>query len=205
MIARVLIGTVSAALLACCAARAESPVSSHDHVHAVEPPSASLPGESLYQLPVDLGSATGEHVALASLAGHPVVVTMFYSSCTSVCPMLTLQMQHFESALDPAERFRVRFVMISLDAERDTPPKLAVFAAEHHLDASRWLIAHATPADVRAIAAALGVRYRQLPDKSFGHSALITLLDSRGVPVARTQLLAGDDPAFMAALRASLR
>jgi len=202
---RLLMSVVAAAILASCPAWAESPVSSHDHVHAIEPSAAPFPGESLYQLPADLDSATGAHVALASLAGTPVVVVMFYTSCTSVCPMLTLQMQRFESALDPAERLRVRFVMISLDAERDTPPKLAAFAAEHHLDASRWLIAHAASADVRAIAAALGVRYRQLPDKSFSHSALITMLDSRGIPVARTQSLAADDPPFMATLRAALR
>jgi len=195
----------AAAILGGCAAGPQAPTPSHNHVHQMEPPATSLPGESLYQLPADLDSATGDHVALASLAGTPVVVAMFYSSCTTVCPMLTLQMQRFEAALDPVERFRVRFVMISLDAERDTPSKLAAFAAEHHVDASRWVIAHAAPANVRSIAAALGVRYRQLPDKSFSHSALITLLDSRGVPVARTQLLAGDDPAFMAALRASLR
>jgi protein SCO1/2 len=203
MISRVLFSLAVAAALACSVVDAQVPDHPVGHVHELLSP-AVLPGESLYQLPVVLDTADGRHAELASLAGMPVVVAMFYSSCTTVCPMLTLQMQHLELALDPAARSRVKFVLISLDSERDTPAKLAEFAAEHHLDTSRWLIGHAAPADVRAVAAALGVRYRQLPDKSFSHSALITLLNSAGVPVARTQTLAGDDPAFLAALRALL-
>jgi protein SCO1/2 len=156
-------------MLACSAPWAQPADPAHDHVHEVAPRAAPLPGESLYQLPAELDSAAGGNVTLASLAGTPVVLTMFYASCTSVCPMLTQQMQRIELALEPKHRRRVRFVMISIDAERDTTSSLASFAVQHHIDASRWLIAHVGPADVRAIAAALGVRYRQLPDKTFRH------------------------------------
>lgn len=199
------IGVFAAAILAFSAPWAHAADLRHDHVLEVSPPAAPLPGESLYQLPAELDSAAGGNVTLASLAGTPVVVTMFYASCTSICPMLTQQMQRIELALEPTDRRRVRFVMISLDAARDTPSSLAGFAAEHHLDVSRWLIAHVESADVRAIAAALGVRYRQLPDKSFSHSSVITLLDARGVPLRHTQVIAAPDPEFLAALRALLR
>jgi protein SCO1/2 len=182
-------------------AAAEEPA--HVHVHAAEAP-AALPGGSLYQLGVGLDTAGGGRVALESLRGAPVVVTMFYSTCTSVCPMLTLQMQRIAAALDERQRARVRFLMVSIDAERDTPARLEEFVAEHHLARPPFVVAHATAGDVRAIAAALGIRYRQLPDLSFSHSSVITLLDRDGVPAARTQTLAGDDPDFLASLRALL-
>jgi protein SCO1/2 len=57
---------------------------------------------------------------------------------------------------------------------------------------------------VRAIAAALGIRYRQLPDLSFSHSSVITLLDRDGVPVTRTQAPVAEGPAFLASRRAQL-
>jgi len=78
------------------------------------------------------------------------------------------------------------------------------FAAEHHLPPT-FIVAHAAAGDVRTIAAALGIRYRQLPDLSFSHSSVITLLDRDGVPAARTQVLAAEDPAFVASLRATLK
>jgi protein SCO1 len=197
------LAAVAATLLAAAAmAGAEEPA--HVHVHPVEAP-AALPGGSLYQLGVTLDTAGGARLALDALRGAPVVVTMFYSSCTSVCPMLTLQMQRIAAALGDDARARVRFLMVSLDAARDTPPTLVEFAAAHRLPEPPFVVAHAAAGDVRAIAAALGIRYRQLPDGSFSHSSLITLLDRDGVPVARTQELAAEDAGFVERLKAELK
>ena len=195
MVALALLATAGTAL-------AQQPA--HEHMHHGEAP-APLPGGSLYQLGVTLDPAGGGRLALESLRGGPVVVTMFYSTCTTVCPMLTLQMQRIVAGLDERERARVRFLMVSFDAARDTPPRLEEFAASHHLPRPPFVVAHASAGDVRAIAAALGVRYRQLEDLSFSHSAVITLLDRDGVPAARTQVLAADDPGFVASLRAQLK
>ena len=193
----------AAALLGAAPLAAEEPA--HAHVHGAAPAPAALPGGSLYQLGVGLDAAGAGRLALDSLRGGPVVVTMFYSSCTTVCPMLTLAMQRLAAGLDEHQRGRVRFLMVSLDAERDSPPRLEEFAASHHLPRPPFIVAHAAAADVRAIAAALGIRYRQLPDLSFSHSSVITLLDRDGVPQARTQVLAAEDPGFVASLKAQLQ
>jgi protein SCO1 len=187
-----------AALAFAAVAAADEPA----HVHAAEAP-AALPGASLYQLGITLDAAGGSRLALDSLRGDPVVVTMFYSTCTTVCPMLTLAMQRIAAGIDAGAH--VRFLMVSLDAARDTPARLEEFAAGHHLQRPPFIVAHATAADVRALAAALGIRYRQLPDSSFSHSSLITLLDREGVPVTRTQVLAAEDPGFVASVRAQLQ
>jgi protein SCO1/2 len=162
--------------------------------HRAPPAPGPLPGGSLYQLEASLEASDGTRLPLAALRGRPVVVTLFYSTCTSVCPMLTLSMQRTLAALDEREQA----------ATRDEPARLAEFARSHHLGAA-FLVAHASATDVRAIAAALGIRYRQLPDGSFSHASVLTLLDRDGVPLARTQVLAAADEAFIATLRATLR
>lgn len=193
-------------VLATLGAAALAPATEPAHVHVHEAVAAApLPGGSLYQLGATLEPAGAARLALEALRGEPVVVTMFYSRCTSVCPMLTLQMQHLAAGLGEPERARVRFLMVSLDAAFDTPERLAAFADEHHLPRPPFMVAHASAEDVRAVAAALGIRYRQLPDGSFSHASLITLLDRDGVPRARSALLAGDDPAFAAELAAAVR
>ena len=191
---------LAAVALAVCCVFAVDAAPPAGHVHTVGPDPDPAAATSLFQLDVHLDPAGGGQRALAALAGRPSLVALFYSSCTSVCPMLILEMQRLEAALDPADRQRVAFVMVSLDAERDTPEALAAFATEHHMDGSNWLVAHATASDVRVLAAALGVRYRQLPDRSFSHSSLITLLDSHGVPRDRLPVPARDQTAFLAAL-----
>lgn len=180
-----------------------APLRADPHVHGSEAP-AALPGESIYQLKLNLEPAAGPGLPLDAFKGRPLVVTMFYTTCTSVCPMLTLAMSRTAAALTSEERARAAFLLVSLDAERDTPAKLAEFQASHHLEAPTFVVAHLSAGDVRTLAAALGIRYRQLPDGSFSHSSIITLLDRNGVPVARTQVLAAEDEGFVASLRAAL-
>ncbi len=168
------------------------------------PMADARPGASVYALDVALDSATGAALHLSDFAGQPVVVTMFYSRCTYVCPALTLSLQRIEAALAPAERERVRFLMVSLDDVNDTPSVLATFAQSHHLEAPRWTVAHAGAADVRLLAAGLDIRYRRLPDGTFSHSSVITVLDADGVVRVRSSDLSGTDPTLLSLLRVAL-
>ena len=102
--------------------------------------------------------------------------------------------------LGPDDRQQIRVLMVSFDAVRDTPDVLSAFKAEHHIQESNWIVAHASADDVRALAAALGIRYRELPDHTFNHSALISLADREGIVRARTGELAARDDAFMRAI-----
>lgn len=170
------------------------------HHHEEMAPSDRMPGDSIYQLPVTLLTAENQTLQLADLRGRPLLITMFYSHCTSVCPLLTSQLQRSVDQLSPVDRQQVRILMVSFDAARDTPEVLAAFKAEHHIEGPNWIIAHASASDVRALAAALGIRYRQLPDHSFNHSALISVTDREGIVHARTSDLTVTDEAFVRAV-----
>jgi protein SCO1/2 len=91
--------------------------------------------------------------------------------------------------------------MVSLDADRDTPETLRIFKQKHHIEDPRWIVARTATPDVRLLAAALGVRYRELPDHSFNHSAFITLLDQDGVVRARAEGVRAADEAFLRAIQ----
>lgn len=197
LLAGIAVATTSAAH----AADAPPPAHHHDMASMQLLPAAGpLPGTSLYQLDLALEPADAAPFRLATLAGRPLLVTMFYSHCTSVCPLLTSQLQRLVASLAPASRERIDVLMVSFDSRRDTPPELAAFKSAHHIDGPRWHVARGSASDVRALAAALGIQYRELPDHSFNHSAILTLLDAQGVPRARSEQLAGDDQAFHAAV-----
>lgn len=172
--------------------------------HEVIAPGATVPGESLYQLAFPLTAQDGKTVSFESLRGRPMLVTMFYTSCDGVCPMLAFSMRRMVAALPAEQRGRVRAVMVSFDPELDSPQALQDFAKLHQLSSSQWLLARAEEADVRELAAVLGIRYRQLPSGAFSHSAVITLLDADGVVRARTENLQTLDPDFMRAVAHTL-
>jgi sulfatase modifying factor 1 len=153
----------------------------------------ALPGRSLYQLPVVLETDDGKSVPLSSFRGKPVLLTMFYGHCTSVCPMLTHQLQLLDRRLARQTRANTRILLVSLDSAGDTPAELSGFRQQHRIADSRWVLARTSPESVRLLAAALGVRYRQLPDGSFNHSTSIALADAQGVIQSRASGVESSD------------
>ena len=193
---------LAAALMLTVAVAGESPDANHtpsDHQHARG--RTNLPSESLYQLPISLDTSRGAKIALSSLRGHALLITMFYSHCTLVCPLLTKDLQNIDDNLAPKERAHLRVLMVSFDPERDTPAELKAFEQEHSIHDSRWITARASAGDVRLLAAALGIRYRALPDHSFNHSTVISLADNDGVVRGRAIGLKSADAAFMTIVR----
>lgn len=165
-------------------------------------PATELPADSLYQLRAHLVAQSGNNVTFDLYRGHPMLVSMFYGSCPAACPMLITSMEVYESHLDEASRARLRVLLVSFDAAHDSPEHLDHLAHLHRADPARWTFASASESDSRRIAALLGVQYRRLPDGSFDHSLLITLLDSDGRALASTTKLVGDTE-FQAKLRAA--
>lgn len=160
----------------------------------------ALPGDSVYQLDARLTDQRGQPTTLDAGRGQPVLVSMFYTSCQFVCPMLIDAAQATQAALPAAERQRVKVLLISFDPARDTPAKLGAMARERGLDASQWTLARTDPATVRKIAALLKFQFRALPDGEFNHSAELILLDGEGRIAARTSMLAGADERLVAAV-----
>ena len=156
----------------------------HRHEDA---PAAAPRSDSIYEMPAALVDQGGRPVGLDLFRGHPVLITMFYASCPDACPLLIADLQRFERELSPRARADLRIVLVSFDTARDRPEALKRLAAAHGLDTSRWRLLRASDDTVREVAAVLGIRYRRLPDGSFDHSSVVTLLDASGVAVARVE------------------
>ena len=164
--------------------------------------SAGVPPESVYQLDARLTDQSGTVFAWREAQGAPRLVSMFYTSCRYVCPLIVDSAKGIEHALTDAERARLQILLVSMDPARDTPEALMRVATRRGLDLARWRLARPAVADVRTIAAVLGVRYRALADGEFNHTSALVLLDAEGRVLARTETLgAVPDPAFLDAVR----
>lgn len=141
---------------------------------------AALDGASLYQIEAAFTDQDDRALSLASLRGEPALVVMFYSSCTTVCPLMISELQRIEHALAQDERDRIRVVLVTIDPEHDTAERLRALAAERSLPTPRWTLLRTDEDGVRELAMALGVQYRRVGEGQFVHSALVTLLDDQG-------------------------
>ena len=169
---------------------------------AAGPAGKPLPADSLYQLALPLTDQTGRTADWRNLRGKPRVVSMFYTSCQYICPLIVDSGKAIEHQLSPAERGRIGIVLISMDPVRDTPAALRQVFDKRGLDASRWMLASPPATEVRAVAGLLGIRYRQLADGEFNHTSALVLLDAEGRIVARTEQVGSKaDPEFVIAVR----
>lgn len=159
---------------------------------------------SLYDLPSAWRDQRGAAVRLPSLAGRVRVVAMVYTSCHATCPLIVADLKRIEASIPAARRDAVGFVLVSLDPERDTPGRLAEWAARTQLDPSRWTLLNGDDDAVRELSATLGVRYQAQADGELAHTNAITVLDATGA-VAHQQLGLGDPAgATVAAVRTLL-
>lgn len=175
-------------LLGCASARAASP----------------LPPDSVYQLQLSLTDQAGHAAPLAAHRGTPQLVSMFYTSCTMVCPLIIDTLKMTRKAVGSPDGRQLHVLAVSFDPARDDVPALQHYARQRQLDPSVWTLARTEPADVRQLAALLGLQYRQLPDRDFNHSSELILLDRDGRIVARSSIIGRLDPDFVAAVRKTI-
>lgn len=168
---------------------------------AITAHAAPLPCDSLYQTPLVLRDQQGRRFSLLSLRGRPVLVSMFYASCTSVCPLTVEAIERIRRAVDTPGQAELSVLMISFDPRRDHIARLAGFARAHRLDPAHWRIARTEQGDLDAFAATLGVAYRARDNGEFSHNATVALLDADGRIVTQTDDVENLDPAFIEALR----
>ena len=163
---------------------------------------ATLPGNSVYQLKMPLVDQDGHKSRWDEAPNGPRIVSMFYSRCDFVCPMLFEAIKIVEAGLPAESRQRLSVGLVSLDSDRDTPAVLKKTASQRSIDEARWRLYRADAADVRKLAATLGIQYRQLTGGEFNHSTVLILLDAQGRVMARTEKISAVDPAFMKAVLA---
>ena len=160
----------------------------HDHsAHEALGASEPLPGKSLYHLAGTWLDHHGNELTLADLRGRPVVVVMFYASCDTACPILVRDALNLEAELPGDLREDTVFLMVTIDPEGDAPERLAQYVAQNDLEKDNWTFITGSHNQTRALAALLGVQYRDVGNGMFSHTNLITVLDRDGQIVQRTE------------------
>ncbi len=85
-----------------------------------------------------LSDQNGDQVSLASLRGHPVVLSFMDTDCPSGCPLATKQHAVMDALGSQAQD--VRWVAISTDPASDTPQAAKRFVQQYQLDGLHYLL-----------------------------------------------------------------
>ncbi len=149
-------------------------------------------GMSIYQLPSIWKTQSGDEITFEDLKGDVLVVVMIYTSCQSACPRLVADMKGIESKVSESVSKGVRYVLVSIDPEHDTPERLEQFSIEKEMTDPQWLFLQGTKDTVREFANIVAVRYKSISPIEFSHSNIISVFDREGVMQHQQEGLAVD-------------
>lgn len=127
-----------------------------------------------------LVDSTGAPFQLQEYRGKPLVISLVYTACSSVCPGTT---QHLIDAVNEAGRVfgpdRFAVLTVGFDARNDTVPRMAQFASIQGIKLSNWRAASGDAATIAALLNNLGFSYRAVAG-GFDHPTQTTIVDSDG-------------------------
>lgn len=133
---------------------------------------------SIFNLSSKWKTQNDETIELKDLKGDVLVMVMVYTSCQAACPRLVADMRNIRKKIDSED---VRYVLVSIDPEVDTPEVLKAFAIENEMDSKEWTFLQGTVDDVREFSNVLAVKYKQISPIDFSHSNIISVFDKQGV------------------------
>jgi protein SCO1/2 len=108
-----------------------------------------VPPDVFYALPdFELTDQSGAPFNNESLRGKIWVSNFIFTTCPSVCPMLTQRMALIAGRVDHLSE--VHLLSFSVDPETDTPEVLTRYAANYGVDHNQWSFLTGDPAVMKA-------------------------------------------------------
>ena len=162
---------------------AAAPAAAHEVGQTLDPDTALERSEAAVGTEVGshvLTDSRGEKLPLAVFRGRPLIISLIYTSCTSVCPATT---QNLLDMVDEARRTlgEDSFAVLSVgfDARNDTPARLRAFAATQGVGRPAWRFATADAETLHLLLDDLGFSYKAAAG-GFLHVTQTTILDAEG-------------------------
>ena len=127
-----------------------------------------------------LVDSKGVSFSLGEYRGKPLVISLVYSNCGSVCPPTT---QHVIAAVTEAGRVfgldRFAVLTIGFDVRNDTVARMAQFASVQGIDLPNWRVASGDAVNVEPLLKDLGFSYRAVAG-GFDHPTQTIVIDRDG-------------------------
>ncbi len=127
-----------------------------------------------------LTDSNGTPLTFGAYRGKPLVISLVYTACSSVCPATT---QHLIAAVSEARRVigadSFEVLTIGFDARNDTPARMAQFAKTQGVTFPNWRLASGEPGMLKALFDDIGFSYTAAAG-GFDHITQTTIVDGAG-------------------------
>lgn len=123
----------------------------------------------------------GHAVDFTQYQGKPFVAEFFFSSCKSICPIMTSQMARIQDAIvSRGWKGRIQLLSHTVDPKVDQPERLKAYASQHGADFGIWNFVNLDSAvyDLAQNGYLLSAFPSESADGGYFHTDRLTLVDS---------------------------
>ncbi len=131
---------------------------------------------------VTLEDSNSQTYSISEFKGKYVLITFIYTSCTTVCPQLEMNMSEVYDLL-PSKYIgeEIMFLSISFDPTKDDPATLDKYKDYFNSDGETWRMARiSNQAELSALLEAFGVIVIPDTNGNFTHNSAFYLVDPKG-------------------------
>lgn len=123
----------------------------------------------------------GQRVRLSDYRGKPLVISMIYSSCADVCPVITSTLEGVDAiARDALGDDAYNIITIGFDVADDNPVRMQSFARKYGVTVSdHWRFLSGDLPSILSLSEDIGFQFFESP-KGFDHLTQTTILDGDG-------------------------
>jgi len=122
----------------------------------------------------------GQTFSLRALQGKPLVISLIYTSCHHVCPVITANIErNVDIAHEALGEDAFSVVSIGFDWQVDTPERMRMYASAKGIDTPGWYFLSGDAASVDAISNDVGFQFYPSA-KGFDHLSQTTVVDADG-------------------------
>lgn len=148
-----------------------------------------------------LRNTAGQPFELDSLRGKPLVISLIYTSCHHICPLITRNIQETVGIAREAlgdDSFSV--ITVGFDWRVDTPDRMRLYARQFGINEPEWHFLSGDDPSINALAENLGFQFYASP-KGFDHLSQTTVVNADGIIYRQIYGEDFEPPAFVEPLK----
>jgi protein SCO1 len=96
---------------------------------------------------IRLENHLGTAFEYSKVDGKPFVADFFFTSCPTMCPIMTTQMKRVQNKIGD----KLNFLSISIDYKHDTPERMQAYIEKNHIDTKNWFFLRGTEEQLREV------------------------------------------------------
>ena len=135
-------------------------------VHSLSAQGRTQPAIAPLPVPdLQVVTQSGDHLRFNSelVKGRIAIVTGFFTTCTSMCPITQESLAHVAKLLGARLGKDVVIISLSVDPEHDTPERMKAWSEKFHTGPG-WVLASGNKSDVQTLLKSLGL-FVDLPQR----------------------------------------